>query len=122
MKTDNPIQTKSYAFALRIVKLYRFLCDEKKEFALSKMICVHLRNLPFGFELFETATLHWTLGSTIVRRKDCLTAGAIPHVAGVCSYWQVYQHLFCVRRSHAYQPYSKSESTLRRILESPCLL
>lgn len=38
MKADNPIQTKSYAFALRIVKLYRFLCDEKKEFVLSKQI------------------------------------------------------------------------------------
>ena len=38
MKTENPIQTKSYAFALRIVKLYRFLCDEKKEFVLSKQI------------------------------------------------------------------------------------
>ena len=38
MKADNPIQTKSYAFALRIVKLYRFLCDEKKDFVLSKQI------------------------------------------------------------------------------------
>jgi four helix bundle protein len=38
MKSENPIQTKSYAFALRIVKLYRYLCDEKKEFVLSKQI------------------------------------------------------------------------------------
>lgn len=38
MKADNPIQTKSYAVALRIVKLYRFLCDEKKEFVLTKLI------------------------------------------------------------------------------------
>jgi len=38
MKADNPIQTKSYAFALRIVKLYRYFCDEKKEFVLSKQI------------------------------------------------------------------------------------
>ncbi|CAN5856227.1 four helix bundle protein [soil metagenome] len=38
MKTENLIQAKSYAFALRIVKLYRFLCDEKKEFVLSKQI------------------------------------------------------------------------------------
>ncbi len=38
MKADNPIQTKSYAFSLRIVRLYRFLCDEKKEFALAKQI------------------------------------------------------------------------------------
>jgi four helix bundle protein len=38
VKADNPIQTKSYAFALRIVKLYRYLCDKKKEFVLSKHI------------------------------------------------------------------------------------
>ena len=38
MKVDNPIQTKSYAFALRMVKLYRYLCVEKKEFVLSKQI------------------------------------------------------------------------------------
>ena len=38
MKTENPIQTKSYAFALRIVKLYRFLCNEKKEYILSKQL------------------------------------------------------------------------------------
>ena len=38
MKVDNPIQTKSYAFALRMVKLYRYLNGEKKEFVLSKQI------------------------------------------------------------------------------------
>lgn len=38
MKTDNQIQIKSYAFALRIVKLYRYLIEEKKEFVLSKQI------------------------------------------------------------------------------------
>ena len=38
MKEDNPIQTKSYAFALRVVKLYRYLCEEQKEFVLSKQL------------------------------------------------------------------------------------
>lgn len=38
MKGENPILIKSYEFALRIVKLYRYLCDEKKEFVLSKQI------------------------------------------------------------------------------------
>ncbi|MGV1011914.1 MAG: hypothetical protein ACOYBS_05640 [Flavobacterium sp.] len=36
MKKDNIIQIKSYAFAVRIVKVYQFLSDEKKEFTLSK--------------------------------------------------------------------------------------
>lgn len=38
MKADNPIQTKSCAFALRIVTPYRFLCGEKKAFVLSKQV------------------------------------------------------------------------------------
>ena len=35
---ENIIQEKSYMFALRIVKLYRWLCEEKKEFVLAKQI------------------------------------------------------------------------------------
>lgn len=35
---ENPIHTKSYAFALRIVKLYKFLSQEQKEFVLSKQV------------------------------------------------------------------------------------
>jgi four helix bundle protein len=37
MKT-NPAQVKSYSFALRIIKLYQFLCETKKEFVISKQI------------------------------------------------------------------------------------
>ena len=35
---ENPVRDKSYAFALRIIKLYKFLVDEKKEYVLSKQI------------------------------------------------------------------------------------
>ena len=35
---ENLIKDKSFAFALRIVKLYRFLKEEKKEFVLSKQL------------------------------------------------------------------------------------
>ena len=38
MKSDNAIQTKSYAFAVRIVRLYQHLCRKKKEYVLSKQI------------------------------------------------------------------------------------
>ena len=38
MKTDNVILEKTKAFALRIIKLYRYLSEEKKEFILSKQI------------------------------------------------------------------------------------
>lgn len=35
---DNLIQEKTYAFAIRIVKLYKYLTKNKKEFVLSKQI------------------------------------------------------------------------------------
>jgi len=38
MKKDNIIQEKSFAFAVRIVNLYKYLCEEKREFVLSKQI------------------------------------------------------------------------------------
>lgn len=38
MKTENVIQAKSYAFAVRIVRLYQHLVNEKKEFVLSKQV------------------------------------------------------------------------------------
>ncbi len=38
MKKENVIKEKSFAFALRIVNLYKFLCEEKREFVLSKQV------------------------------------------------------------------------------------
>ncbi len=35
---DTPIKTKSYAFAIRIVRLFQWLCKEKNEYILSKQI------------------------------------------------------------------------------------
>jgi four helix bundle protein len=38
MPDDNPILTKSYQYALRTVRLYKYLSDEKREFVLSKQL------------------------------------------------------------------------------------
>jgi four helix bundle protein len=38
MGTDNTIVQKSKAFAIRIIRLYQFLTNEKKEFVLSKQL------------------------------------------------------------------------------------
>ena len=38
MEKDNVIVDKSKVFALRIIKMYKYLCDEKKEFVLSKQV------------------------------------------------------------------------------------
>jgi four helix bundle protein len=38
MKTDNLVQVKSYAFAVRIVRLNQHLVETKKEYVLSKQV------------------------------------------------------------------------------------
>lgn len=38
MKTDNIIVDKSKAFAVKTINLYKYLCNEKKEFVLSKQL------------------------------------------------------------------------------------
>jgi four helix bundle protein len=38
MRDENAIQTKSYNFALRIIKLYKYIIKEEKEFVLSKQV------------------------------------------------------------------------------------
>lgn len=35
---ENIVQIKSYAFAVRIVKVYQHLCEEKREYVLSKQL------------------------------------------------------------------------------------
>ncbi|MBQ9686615.1 MAG: four helix bundle protein [Oscillospiraceae bacterium] len=63
MSRENSSRAKSKAFAVRIVKLYQYLCDEKKEFILSKQI---LRcGTSIGANLAEA--------STAISRKDFLS-------------------------------------------------
>ena len=38
MPRENIIKIKSFAFSIRIVKLYKYLCDNKKEFIISKQL------------------------------------------------------------------------------------
>ncbi|HMS33868.1 MAG TPA: four helix bundle protein [Ignavibacteria bacterium] len=38
MERENAIREKSYKFSLRIVKLYKFLVENKKEYVLSKQV------------------------------------------------------------------------------------
>ncbi len=35
---ENVVKTKSFGFAVRIVRMYQYLCYEKKEFVLSKQL------------------------------------------------------------------------------------
>jgi four helix bundle protein len=36
--SSNPLKEKSYQFAIRIVNLYKYLIEEKKEYVLAKQI------------------------------------------------------------------------------------
>lgn len=38
MKKENVVKTKSFLFSIRIVNLYKFLIQEKKEFVISKQL------------------------------------------------------------------------------------
>ena len=38
MMKENVLKEKSFAFAIRVVNLYKFLCKEKNEFVLSKQV------------------------------------------------------------------------------------
>lgn len=35
---ENVVKNKSFSFAIKVVKLYQFLCNDKKEFVLSKQL------------------------------------------------------------------------------------
>ena len=35
---NNPVLEKSFAFAVRIVKLYKYMMEEKREFTLAKQV------------------------------------------------------------------------------------
>ena len=38
MERENTVSYKSKRFAVRIVNLYKYLCEEKKEFVMSKQL------------------------------------------------------------------------------------
>lgn len=38
MMKENIVKSKSFGFAVRIVKVYQYLCEQKKEFVLSKQL------------------------------------------------------------------------------------
>ena len=37
-KMENPVADKSFQFAIRVVRLYKYLCSEKQEYTLSKQL------------------------------------------------------------------------------------
>ena len=53
MNKENIIVIKSKAFALRIIELYRFLCENQKEYILSKQNVVLMCNYALRITNYE---------------------------------------------------------------------
>ena len=72
---NNVVLEKSLAFALRIIKLYRYLVDEKKEFVLSKELLVAGTNI--GKHVNEAVNAEskqiFVTGFDVARRKSADT-------------------------------------------------
>ncbi len=72
---NNVVLEKSIAFALRIIKLYRYLVDEKKEFVLSKELLVAGTNI--GKHINEAVNAEskqiFVTGFDIARRRSADT-------------------------------------------------
>jgi four helix bundle protein len=72
---NNIVLEKSLAFALRIIKLYRYLVDEKKEFVLSKELLVAGTNI--GKHVNEAVHAEskqiFVTGFDVARRKSADT-------------------------------------------------
>ena len=100
---------KSKAFAIRIVRLYRYLCDEKKEFVLSKQL---LRSgTSIGANLAEA--------ECAISRKDFLSKIYI--ALKECKetiYWLELLHETDYLTEQEFQSVSSDCEELRRILSS----
>ena len=93
MKSDNIVQQKSFAFAIRIVNVYKYLISEKKEFVLSKQL------LRSGTSI--GANIEESLGGQ--SGKDFLSKIAI-------SYKETRETIYWLKLLHATNYLSKQES------------
>ena len=64
-ENENVVLTKSYNFAVRIVKMYQHLSSEKKEFVLSKQILRSATSVGANIEEAIGVLYHTTVYETI---------------------------------------------------------
>jgi len=60
---ENIVKNKSFVFAIRIVKLYQFLVEDKKEYVLSKQLLRNALVLEPWCEKANTLNLNWILST-----------------------------------------------------------
>ena len=72
---DNILLDKSFIFAVRIVKLYKYLCSQKKEYVLSKQL---LRSgTSIGANINEAQSKNDFISKLSISLKERLNTGLI---------------------------------------------
>ncbi len=72
MREDLNAKAKSKHFAIRIVRLYQFLCDEKKEYVLSKQILRSGTSIGANLAEAETASSRKDFQAKVyIALKEC---------------------------------------------------
>lgn len=75
---ENVIKDMSFKFAVRIVKLYKFLCDEKKEYIMSKQLMK--AGTSIGANVYEA-------DRAVSKRDFTSKIGIALKEANECEYW-----------------------------------
>ena len=106
---DSAIKDQSKAFAIRIVRLYRYLCDEKKELILSKQL---LRSgTSIGANVVEAqaaVSKKEFLAKMYISFKECCETG----------YWLELLHDTDYLTDDEYASISEDNNSLRKMLSS----
>lgn len=72
MREDSYAKAKSKHYAIRIVRLYQFLCDEKKEYVLSKQILRSGTSIGANLAEAETASSRKDFQAKVyIALKEC---------------------------------------------------
>ena len=106
---EQSARTKSKSFAIRIVKLYKYLCDEKREFVMSKQL---LRcGTSIGANLAEA--------ECAISRKDFLSKVYIAlKECSEAKYWLEILHETDYLTENQYESISGDCEEIRRMLSA----
>lgn len=108
-KKKNIIKDKLFAFALRIVKLFRFLTDEKKEYIMSK-------------QLMRSGT---AIGALVREAEHTESKSDFVHKMAIAqkennetAYWLELLHQSCYLNSNEFQSIMQDQVEIAKILSS----
>ena len=107
--SENIVLEKSYKFALRIVRLYKYLCDEKREYVMSREV------LRTGTKLGEHVKLAQEAASKPDFAHDINTA---LKYASATEFWLQLLHESLYLDDEQYHSINNDCEELKRLLKS----